>query len=135
MQIIWQPFWCGKVNVDIWQFHGFSCHSTEPPEEARKQQPWPTVFPFPSMWMWMCSNGAVWKILSTLLKEYRWCTEHFSGGITKIMRQWQTFKTVSDWQDNIYFVYIFNWLYCIKVQMVSWKQSIFTELAHRSDSV
>ena len=34
-----------------WESHGFSCHSSEPPEEAQKPQPWTAIFTFPS-WGW-----------------------------------------------------------------------------------
>ena len=34
------------------QSHGVSCHSSEPPKEARKPQLYPTVFTFPSRAKW-----------------------------------------------------------------------------------
>ena len=36
----------------IWGTHGFSCHSSEPPMEARKPQLYPAVFTFPSRGKW-----------------------------------------------------------------------------------
>ena len=35
-----------------WESHGLSCHSSEPPEEARKPQLSPAVFTFPSRGKW-----------------------------------------------------------------------------------
>ena len=42
--ILWHPL----AHTVSWESHGFSCHSSEPPEEARKPQAWPAVFTFPS---------------------------------------------------------------------------------------
>ena len=55
-----QPLWakicflatksmCATVR---WESHGFSCHSSEPPEEARKPQLYPAVLIFPSRGKW-----------------------------------------------------------------------------------
>ena len=38
----------GQICGMSWESHGLSCLSSEPTEEARKPQPWPAVFTFPS---------------------------------------------------------------------------------------
>ena len=42
------------VTTVSWESHGFSCNLSGPPEEAKKPQPWPAVFTFPSRgWVWL----------------------------------------------------------------------------------
>ena len=42
-----------KIYLTVrWESHGFSCHSSEPPKEARKPQLYPAVFTFPSRGKW-----------------------------------------------------------------------------------
>ena len=52
--------------------HGFSCHSSEPSEEAQKPQPWPAIFTFPSRgrgWLEQISSS---RELGTHFYRVKW---------------------------------------------------------------